>query len=464
MISLSFRPGGRIHSCWLGDVVVELGADWTPVNNESHPLFKITTSEKPPWPGVPGAPHPRGLFNRVEAGKLESYPMYTAYYKYKQIETEANEMYRLGGNKQHGSLMDFISLRIQQELNDFSERQRHDAARIIFGLLQMRKTRSVYDTAMLSVDYEGSFMNASGGQARVALGLAGILEPLMRQIPLGCIRYCKPVECVCWGTAQSSGYRATVHTCDGDVFPADYVISTFPLGVLHRDAEKLFCPNLPAAKTNAFRCLCVNHYNKVFAEFGRPYWFWTKSMLRFCFTPNDLSHRSDWTRGVTSIQPVANSQHVVCAWVAGSGAAALEAASDAEVIEGIAEVLRSAACDPCLPFPNRILRSQWTTLPYFGGAYSWDESQSSGMLQCELGLPLPGPGEPVPPILLFAGEATAPGYYGTVSGARLSGVREAERVLQLTEYFQGPPVPALGITDVTTCCVADAAPQKAVAS
>lgn len=47
--------------------------------------------------------------------------------------------------------------------------------------------------------------------------------------------------------------------------------------------------------------------------------------------------------------------------------------------------------------------------------------------------------EPIPPILLFAGEATIPGHYSTVHGARLSGIREAERIIQLTKRFGGPP-------------------------
>lgn len=47
--------------------------------------------------------------------------------------------------------------------------------------------------------------------------------------------------------------------------------------------------------------------------------------------------------------------------------------------------------------------------------------------------------EAVPPILLFAGEATVPGHYSTVHGARLSGIREAERIIQLTKRYNGPP-------------------------
>jgi monoamine oxidase len=38
-------------------------------------------------------------------------------------------------------------------------------------------------------------------------------------------------------------------------------------------------------------------------------------------------------------------------------------------------------------------------------------------------------GEPVGERLLFAGEATNPEWFGTVHGAYLSGLREADRIL-----------------------------------
>lgn len=436
-----FRPGGRIHSCWLGDIVAELGSHWKPENCVTHPVYLMSATEDPPRAGVPGCEHTRGLFNRIVTGKMPFPPTVTAYHKFRQIEEEAARIYCLGGNKQHGSLINFMSLRIQQELHDYPEDQQHDAARIMFGLSHMLSARCGDDTAMLCADHFGCFMNMPGGEVRVPLGLIGILAPLLRQIPEGAIRYCKPVNCVYWGASQKAGYRAIVCTTDGEEFPADYVIITVSLGVLCINSAKMFCPALPASKIDAMRCLGYGYCNKIYLEYCRPFWFWHKGNLNFNYCPNQLSSRCDWTRGITSIEMVPNSKHVMCAWIVGQEAMMMEGLCDKDVAEGITDLLRMSTGNEYIPYPMTILRSHWTSDPFFCGAYSYECRCTDGQAQRALACPLPGPSEPIPPVLLFAGEATVPGHFATVSGARLSGVREAERVVQLTLQYKGPPLP-----------------------
>ncbi|KAJ8729566.1 hypothetical protein PYW08_001147 [Mythimna loreyi] len=437
------RPGGRIHSCWLGDIVAELGSHWKPDNTLTHPVYTMSATEDPPRPGVPGSEHTRGLFNRIVSGKMAFPPTLAAYHKFRQIEQEAAQIYCLGGSKQAGSLINFMSLRIQQELHEYPEEQQHDAARVMFGLCHMLSARCGDDTAMLCADHIGCFMNMPGGEVRVPLGLVGILAPLLRQIPEGAIRYCKPVNCIYWGTSQKQGYRAVVCACDGEEFPCDYVIITVSLGVLYNNSVKMFCPTLPASKIDVMRCLGFGYCNKIYMEYCRPFWYWHKGNLNFKYCSNELCDRADWTRGITSIEAVPNSKHVICAWVVGQEAMQMEGLCDRDVAEGLTEILRMSTGNPSIPYPITILRSHWTSDPYFCGAYSYDYYRSDGHLQRSLACPLPGPSEPIPPILLFAGEATVPGHYATVSGARLSGLREAERVLQLTLRFKGPPLPCV---------------------
>ncbi|XP_078372823.1 peroxisomal N(1)-acetyl-spermine/spermidine oxidase-like isoform X2 [Oculina patagonica] len=91
-----------------------------------------------------------------------------------------------------------------------------------------------------------------------------------------------------------------------------------------------------------------------------------------------------------------------------------------------------------LPPIVNVDRTQWGINPWTRGSYSFLSKASSGSDFDILASPLPcesvGSKE-VPSLqLLFAGEATHRQFYGTVHGAYLTGVREAERLLK---YLDG---------------------------
>lgn len=121
----------------------------------------------------------------------------------------------------------------------------------------------------------------------------------------------------------------------------------------------------------------------------------------------------------------------------------MEQATDDQVAELCTKVLRRFTGDPSLPYPNSILRSKWSSDPRFCGGVSYMSLQSNVVHQCDLGSPEP---ENCHPVLLFAGEATCPGFYGLAHGARLTGIREAERIIQLVKTGKGVPS-----SDILSC-------------
>lgn len=63
-----------------------------------------------------------------------------------------------------------------------------------------------------------------------------------------------------WGTVtREQRPRALVICSDGTSYKADYVIVALPLGVLKSEMDTLFCPGLPAAKTNAIQKMTLLH-------------------------------------------------------------------------------------------------------------------------------------------------------------------------------------------------------------
>ncbi|ENN76336.1 hypothetical protein YQE_07299, partial [Dendroctonus ponderosae] len=179
--------------------------------------------------------------------------------------------------------------------------------------------------------------------------------------------------------------------------------------------------------------------DKIFLDYEKPFWVWSEGGIKFAWSPDELSHRNDWTKGLVSVEEVEGSKHVLCAYICGPEAVVMEHCSDEEVAEGMTKLLRQFTGDASLPYPCTILRTKWASDPYFCGAYSFLNLNSNVGHQCDLSCPVPGSCDPVPPILLFAGEATCAGYQSTVHGSRISGIREAERIVQLTKQFGGPP-------------------------
>jgi hypothetical protein len=91
-----------------------------------------------------------------------------------------------------------------------------------------------------------------------------------------------------------------------------------------------------------------------------------------------------------------------------------------------------------IPEPMRMVVTRWSQNPYSYGAYSYP---TVGMNEDDFD----AMAEPVANRLLFAGEHTTNKYRGTVHGAYLTGIREAERILRwenTSRYpFAGSRVP-----------------------
>ncbi|CAH1183508.1 unnamed protein product [Phaedon cochleariae] len=435
------RPGGRIHSCWLGDVIAEMGAQGIDGACVGNPVYNLAAQEGLLKPPLKRRDPSRGIYCTSDGRVVDSSVSMMAYHVYKQIEQEAESLFHMGCGREHGSLQNFLGLRIQQELQKFPEDQRYDVSRIMYGLTHNLRNIIGDDLTNVSADNFGSGMRIPGGRVQLPLGYVGILSPLLRELPECSLKFGKPVGLIRWGAVQSrnKGPRAVVQCCDGEELSADYVIITVSLGVLKEHGEKMFCPALPANKIDAIKSLGYGYVDKVYMDYERPFWVWSDGTIRLAWSKDELAHRTDWTKGISTIEEVEGSKHVLCAYISGPEAVVMEHASDEEVAEGITKVLRQFTGDASLPYPSTVFRSKWGSDPYFCGSYSYMNLASNVGHQCDLSCPVPGTCDPVPPILLFAGEATCAGHYSTVHGARLSGIREAERVLQLTRKYGGPP-------------------------
>lgn len=109
------------------------------------------------------------------------------------------------------------------------------------------------------------------------------------------------MSCIRWGAISDSCPRAVVKCCDGEEFPADYVIVTVSLGVLKHQHDKLFCPALPAEKVEAICKLGYGYVNKIFLEYARPFWVWKEGGIKLAWSADELADRCDWVKGTLSL-------------------------------------------------------------------------------------------------------------------------------------------------------------------
>ena len=220
------------------------------------------------------------------------------------------------------------------------------------------------------------------------------------------IRLSAPVTNVTYGTSG-----VTVNA-GGAAFNADFAIVTIPLGVLKAKSVG-FNPPLPTQKLEAIDRLGMGQINKVFLLFDRT--FWPAETQYFGYhAPN----RGRFTYFL-NYRTFSNFNCLVT-FGFGQQGAVVEDMTEAQLISEVTSALR-VMFGASAPAPRRAIKTTWNSDPYARGAYSFSGVGSSPQDDVTIA-------QPVNERLLFAGEHTHEVYPGTVHGAFLSGVREADRV------------------------------------
>jgi monoamine oxidase len=90
-----------------------------------------------------------------------------------------------------------------------------------------------------------------------------------------------------------------------------------------------------------------------------------------------------------------------------------------EVMAHLSEMYGSS-----IPYPSKVVRSKWGQEQFTGGAYSYTAMGTRMHHFDDLA-------EPIGTKVFFAGEHTERDYFSTAHGAYLSGIREANRIIDL---------------------------------
>ncbi len=197
-----------------------------------------------------------------------------------------------------------------------------------------------------------------------------------------------------------------------ETFEAGYAIVTAPLGVL-KSGDITFSPKLPAEKAAAICTAKMGSVNKFLLVWDDAFWDTETEFIGY--TP-ETKGKFNFFMNMRAYTP----DNALMTFAFGKYSDTTEQMSDREITGEIMNHLRSIFGSD-IPEPKRMLRTAWAQNRNTYGAYSFAPVGTDTSFFDTLA-------EPVGKRLLFAGEHTSRQFRGTVHGAYLSGIRQAEKI------------------------------------
>lgn len=204
-------------------------------------------------------------------------------------------------------------------------------------------------------------------------------------------------------------------TSNGIELLADYVVITVPLGVL-KNKKIEFIPELPSNKINAINNTNFGNVNKFLLVWDNP--FWDVNLQYIGYTP-DTKGKFNQFLNLKKF----TAANALVTYTFGDYATASESLSDNEVTEEIMTHLK-AIYGNAIPYPKQFKRTKWGQNKHTYGTYS---CAAVGTTTEDFYIM----GQQLDDKIFFGGEHTTKEYRGTVHGAYISGIREADKIIAL---------------------------------
>uniref|UniRef100_A0A3Q1EZ62 [histone-H3]-N(6),N(6)-dimethyl-L-lysine(4) FAD-dependent demethylase n=1 Tax=Acanthochromis polyacanthus TaxID=80966 RepID=A0A3Q1EZ62_9TELE len=222
-------------------------------------------------------------------------------------------------------------------------------------------------------------------------------------------------------TLLTKGYAVLLHKlAEGlDIRTKSPVLVTVPLTLLQKNMIQ-FNPPLPERKLKAIHSLGVGIIEKIALQF--PYRFWGNKIQGadyFGHIPPGPEKRGMFSV-FYDLDPQGK-QAVLMSVITGDAVPAVRDLEDKEVVDECMKILRELFKEQEVPEPLHFLVTHWSNDVWSQMSYSFVKTGGSGEAYDILA-------EDVQGKVFFAGEATNRHFPQTVTGAYLSGVREASKM------------------------------------
>ena len=254
-----------------------------------------------------------------------------------------------------------------------------------------------------------------------------LFRPLSEEVK-HCVRFESEVANIDYTNSE-----VVITLVGGETLKCEHVVTTIPLGVVKENHATLFTPPLPERKLSAIERTGFGKSGKVFLEFERAFWQRGEEGIKIAWGKERILGQKlprDWYVSVLGFDELHPESNVLICWIGGQATQVMESLSDDQLKRDLGNVIRDVTGDISLPDPIRVTKTQWASDRLYRGSYSYPAIKSDFPRDLnDLAEPILS-GESNIPLVLFAGEATHPTAYSTVHGARLTGLREADRIIQ----------------------------------
>lgn len=180
-----------------------------------------------------------------------------------------------------------------------------------------------------------------------------------------------------WKGVSSAHKRVQVICENGSTFECDHVVVTLPLGVLKKEADRLFEPNLPTYKLEAINSLGFGVVDKIFLEYSLPLNNFIDVNVdeTIVLWDNENQPIGKWFKKIYSISKITN--HCLLLWASGEEALKLEELSEEEINEELTQLLQQFFGNKKFPKADNVIVTRWGADPHSRGSYTFIPSKSS---------------------------------------------------------------------------------------
>ena len=385
------RIGGRIHTVRSMSTPIELGASWIHGPN-SNPVFDIA---KRIGLGTVQSNLENAYFFDFDGRTLSDEEIEVLYEGFEDLQDYVEELSdRIDGDV---SIQQLIDRAVSEEsLTALEDRF------LSWKEAELEAATSA-SLERLSSFYNDDDEEFGGGDLLIPGGYDNIVNHLATTVN---VQLNTPVRSIDHGTNN-----VTVTTDNGSQ-EYDAVLVTIPLGPL-RAGYINFSPGFSIERQEALLGLDMGTLNKVVLQFDSAFWPSGREMLGY------LPGNKHELQGFIDLNQVTG-HPILMSFAGGDFGASIEGSSDAELVSRATENLRRMFGSG-VPAPNAVLTSRWRSDRYSLGSYSYNPVGVSSNAYDIIA-------EPHGDRVYFAGEHTSRKYRGTVHGAYISGIREADNI------------------------------------